>query len=152
LGLRYVDREELARWLRSSTIKAGLAQPARIVLLAADGHSNVDVAAQVGVSLPTVRQWWQRYARSGLAGLSDAERSRRPKTVDDRKIVEATLRPPPRTLGVTHWSSRLLPPRLGVAHATVARAWKAYGVQPWRSETFKFSTDPELVAKVTVPR
>jgi len=149
LGLRDDDREELARWLRSSTIKAGLAQRARIVLLAADGHSNVDVAAQLGVSLPTVRQWRQRYARSGLAGLSDAVRSGRPKTVDDRKIVQATLRPPPKKLGVTHWSSRLLAPRLGVDHATVARAWKAYGVQPWRVETFKFSTDPELVAKVT---
>ncbi len=149
LGLRDGDHQELSRWLRSSTIRAGLAQRARIVLLAADGHSNVDVAAQVGVSLPTVRQWRQRYARSGLAGLADAERSGRPKTVDDRKIVEATLRPPPKKLGVTHWSSRLLAPRLGVAHATVARAWKAYGVQPWRAETFKFSTDPELVAKVT---
>ncbi|WP_380166393.1 IS630 family transposase [Jannaschia sp. R86511] len=149
LGLRDGDREELSRWLRSSTIRAGLAQRARIVLLAADGHSNVGVAAQVGVSLPTVGQWRQRYTRSGLAGLSDVERSGRPKTVDDRKIVEATLRPPPKKLGVTHWSSRLLAPRLGVAHATVARAWKAYGVQPWRAETFKFSTDPELVAKVT---
>ncbi len=149
LGLRDGDREELSRWLRSSTIRAGLAQRARIVLLAADGHSHVDVAGQVGVSVPTVRLWRARYARGGLAALSDAERSGRPKTVDDRRIVEATLRPPPKKLGVTHWSSRLLAPRLGVAHATVARAWKAYGVQPWRAETFKFSTDPELVGKVT---
>jgi len=153
LGLRDGDREELSRWLRSSTIRAGLAQRARIVLLAAEGHSHVDVAAQVGVSVPTVRLWRTRYARGGLAALSDAERSGRPKTVDDRLIVEATLRPPPKKLGVTHWSSRLLAPRLGVAHATVARAWKAYGVhQPWRAETFTFSTDPELVAKVTAPR
>ena len=149
LGLRDGDREELGRWLRSSTIRAGLAQRARIVLLAAGGHSHVDVAAQVGVSLPTVQLWRTRYARGGLAALSDAERSGRPKTVDDRLIVEATLRPPPKKLGVTHWSSRLLAPRLGVAHATVARAWKAYGVQPWRAETFKFSTDPELIGKVT---
>jgi len=149
LGLRDGEKKELSRWLRSSTIRAGLAQRARIVLLAADGHSHVDVAAQVGVSVPTVRLWRTRYARGGLGGLSDAERSGRPKTVDDRRIVEATLRPPPKKLGVTHRSSRLLAPRLGVAHATVARAWKAYGVQPWRVETFKFSTDPELVAKVT---
>ena len=135
--------------MRSSTIRAGLAQRARIVLLAADGCSQVEVAGQVGVSVPTVRLWRTRYARGGLTALSDAERSGRPKVVDDRKIVEATLRPPPKRLGVTHWSSRLLAPRLGVDHATVARAWRAYGVQPWRSETFKFSTDPELVAKVT---
>ena len=69
--------------------------------------------------------------------------------MNDRRIVEATLRPPPKRLGVTHWSSRRLAPRLGVDHATVARAWKAYGAHPWHSETFKFSTDPELVAKVT---
>ncbi len=117
--------------------------------MAAEGHANVDVAAQVGVSLPTVRLWRTRYARGGLGALSDAERSGRPKTVDDRKIVEATLRPPPKKLGMTHWSSRLIAPRLGVDHATVAREWKAYGVQPWRAETFKFSTDPELVAKVS---
>jgi transposase len=59
------------------------------------------------------------------------------------------LKPPPKRLGVTHWSSRLLAARLGVGNATVARAWRDYGVQPWRAETFKFSTDPELVAKVT---
>jgi transposase len=69
--------------------------------------------------------------------------------VSARDIVAATLTPPPKSLGVTHWSSRLLAARLQVGNATVARAWREYGVQPWRSETFKFSTDPELVAKVT---
>ncbi len=64
-------------------------------------------------------------------------------------MVAATSRPPPRRLGVTHWSSRLLAERLGIGNATVARAWREYGVQPWRSETFTFSTDPELVAEVT---
>ena len=59
------------------------------------------------------------------------------------------MTPPPKKLGVTHWSSRLLADRLKIDHATVARAWKTYRVQPWRSETFKFSTDPELVAKIT---
>jgi transposase len=69
--------------------------------------------------------------------------------VDHRKVVAETLKPPPRKLGVTHWSSRLLADRLGVGNATVARAWRDYGIQPWRAQTFKFSTDPELVAKVT---
>ncbi len=63
--------------------------------------------------------------------------------------MTATLTPPPKRLGVTHWSSRLLAAKLKIDHATVARAWKHYGIQPWRSQTFKFSTDPELVAKVT---
>jgi transposase len=59
------------------------------------------------------------------------------------------LRPPPARLGVTHWSSRLLANRLKLDHATVLKAWRSFGVTPWRIETFKFSTDPELVAKVT---
>jgi hypothetical protein len=101
------------------------------------------------VSAPTVLLWRRRYQRSGVAGLTDAPRSGRPRTIDARKIIEATLTPPPKRLGVTHWSSRLLANRLKIDHATVARAWRAYGVQPWRCQTFKFSTDPELAAKVT---
>jgi transposase len=149
LGLRDGDRERLEAWGRSSTIQAGLAQRARIVLLAAEGLTNTEIADRVGVSRPTVISWRGRYARSGIAGLSDEARPGRPRTVDHRKIVAATLRPPPRKLGVTHWSSRLLARHLKIGDATVARAWREYGVAPWRCETFKFSTDPELVAKVT---
>lgn len=82
-------------------------------------------------------------------GLADEPRPGRPRTVDHAAIVSATLKPPPKKLGVTPWSSRLLADRLGVSAATVARAWRAYRVQPWRAESFRFSTDPELVAKVT---
>ena len=130
-------------------MRAGLAQRARIVLLAADGMSNTAIAEKVGVSRPTVIDWRSRYESSGLAGLDDAPRSGRPRSIDHEAIITATLLPPPKRLGVTHWSSRLLAERLKVGNATVARAWRDYGVQPWRSETFKFSTDPELVAKVT---
>ena len=129
-------------------MRAGLAQRARIVLLAADGFSNTAIAERVGVARQTVLSWRDRYERSGLAGLEDEPRSGRPRHIDHREIVAATLRPPPKKLGVTHWSSRLLAAKLGIGNATVARAWRDYGVQPWRSETFKFSTDPELVAKV----
>src|SRR4051812_4938777 len=149
LGLRDGDRERLVSLLRSSTVRAGLAQRARIVLLAADGVSNTAIADRVGVARQTVLSWRDRYQRSGLAGLEDQARSGRPRHIDHREIVAATLRPPPKKLGVTHWSSRLLAARLGIGNATVARAWRDYGVQPWRAETFKFSTDPELVAKVT---
>ena len=69
--------------------------------------------------------------------------------VDRGKIVAATLRPPPKKYGVTHWSSRLLADHLKIGNATVARRGVRYGVQPWRAESFRFSTDPELVAKVT---
>jgi len=63
--------------------------------------------------------------------------------------VAETLKPPPKKLGVTHWSSRLLAERLGIGNASVARAWRAYGIKPWKAESFRFSTDPELVGKVT---
>jgi transposase len=149
LGLREGDRERLMSLIRSSAVRAGLAQRARIVLLAADGVSHTEIAELAGVSRPTVISWRRRYERSGLRGLEDQPRSGRPRRIDHDRIITATLRPPPRSLGVTHWSSRLLAARLKVANTTVARAWRDYGVQPWRAQTFKFSTDPELVAKVT---
>jgi transposase len=121
----------------------------RIVLLAADGVSNTEIAARVGVSRPTVIDWRARCERSGIAGLEDGPRSGRPRRVDREAIITATLTPPPKKLGVTHWSSRLLAAHLRIGNATVARAWRDYGMQPWRSQTFKFSTDPQLVAKVT---
>ena len=134
---------------RSSSVRAGLAQRARIVLLAAEGESNTAIAVKVGVSRPTVIDWRNRYAAEGIAGLDDDPRSGRPRTIDHREIVAQTLRPPPKKYGVTHWSSRLLGRHLGISNGTVAKAWRDYGVAPWRVETFKFSTDPELVAKVT---
>jgi transposase len=149
LLLRDGDRLELERLTRSSTVPAGMACRARIVLLAADATPNHRIAEKVGVSRPTVNKWRARYAERGLAGLADDPRPGPARTVDQRKIITATLTPPPKSLGVTHWSSRLLAQRLGVSHVTVAEAWKQFGVKPWKAETFKFSTDPELVAKVT---
>jgi transposase len=149
LVLREGDREALTRLTRSSSVRAGLAQRARIVLLAAQGESNTAIAERVGVTRPTVIGWRERYETAGVDGLADEPRSGRPRSVDHAKIVAATLKPPPRRYGVTHWSSRLLGRHLGIGDATVARAWREYGVQPWRAQTFKFSTDPELVGKVT---
>src|SRR5271166_779510 len=126
---------------RSSTVTAGAAQRARIVLLAADGMSNTEIAARTGVSRPTVIGWRARYEESGMVGLADRPRSVRPRELDHGEIVSATLIPPPAKLGVTHWSSRLLADHLRISFSAVAQAWRA--------ETFKFSTDPELVAKVT---
>jgi transposase len=149
LLLREDEREELVGLTRSSSVSAGLAARARIVLLAAEGAPNVEIARLVGVSRPTVNAWRARYAAQGLAGLADVKRPGRKRSIDQRRIVAETLRPPPVSLGVTHWSSRLLAKRLGTSHVTIAEAWKRYGVKPWRAETFKFSTDPELEAKVT---
>src|SRR3954471_24425571 len=148
LGLRDGDRERLTAWTRSSTVQAGLAQRARIVLLAADGVSHTEIAERLGGERQTGPTGRGRYERSGLAGLDDRPRSGRPRTIDHARIITATLRPPPKKLGVTHWSTRLLARQLKISDATVARAWRDYGVQPWRSKSFRFSTDPQLEAKV----
>jgi transposase len=142
------DREVLESWSRSSSVRAGLARRARIVLLAADGVPVKEIVARVGVSKPTVIGWKRRYAAEGVGGLEDRPKPGRPRHVDEVAVVLATLEPPPERLGVTHWSSRLLGDQCGISHVWVSRIWKRWGLQPWRTETFKFSTDPELEAKV----
>jgi transposase len=148
LEIRGKDKAKLRSWVRSSGIRAGLAQRARIVLLAGEGKPNTEIATLVGVSRPTVIQWRERYAEGGLAALGDRKRSGRPRRVDEAEVVAATLTPPPQRLGITHWSSRLLADQLGIGNATVARIWRKWDLQPWRVETFKFSTDPQLEAKI----
>jgi hypothetical protein len=142
------DRRTLESWTRSSTVSAGRRERARIVLAIADGTDVSSTARALGVSRPTVIKWRDRFAADGVDGLSDQPRSGRPKTIDDAQIIAATLERPPASLAVTHWSSRLLGRHLGIGDATVARAWRAYRIQPWRQGTFKFSTDPELEAKI----
>jgi len=148
LVLRDGDRERLIGWTRSTSIRAGLAQRARIVLLAAQGVPNAEIARRVGVSRPTVIQWRNRYEAGGISALGDLDRSGRPPVIDDVAVVVATVQAPPEALGVTHWSARLLGKHLGISFASVARIWQEWNLQPWRRETFKFSTDPELDAKV----
>jgi transposase len=138
----------LSSLVRCSTVEAGLAQRARIVLLAAQGVPNAEIARRVGVSRPTVIQWRNRYEAGGISALGDLDRSGRPPVIDDVAVVVATVQAPPEALGVTHWSARLLGKHLGISFASVARIWREWNLQPWRRETFKFSTDPELDAKV----
>ena len=147
--LRHGDREELERWTRSDRYGASAAKRARIVLLAAEGVANTRIAERTDATVTTVLNWRGRYQDRGIAGLSDEPRPGRPRTLDHREIVAQTLRPPPKKLGVTHWSSRLLADRLKVSSSAILRAWRAYGIKPWKAESFRFSTDPELVGKVT---
>jgi transposase len=105
-------------------VRAGLAQRARIVLLAADGVSNTGIAEKLGSTRTTVIAWRACYTAAGIEGLFDLEKPGRPRWIDHRAIVAATLRPPPQRLGVTHWSSRLLAGRLGIDHPTVAKVWR----------------------------
>ncbi len=150
------DRRELSRRLRARGAPARVVERARIVLLAADGLPGKEIAEKLGCSEPTVVLWRSRFATHGLPGLADAPRSGKPPTIPQSvrdAILSITLTEPPTELGITHWSSRLLADRLRregtpVSHATVARVWKHFGIQPHRSGTFKFSTDPQLQAKV----
>jgi DDE superfamily endonuclease/Winged helix-turn helix len=142
------DKRRLRAWTQSRNVPAGLAQRARIVLLAGHGYPNAEIAERTGASRPTVILWRRRYAEAGMGALEDRPRSGRPKRIDPLEIVIRTLEPPPERLGVTHWSSRLLAKELAISNATVAAVWQDYELQPWRRETFKFSTDPQLEAKV----
>jgi transposase len=150
------DRQELRRRARSKGAPARVVERARIVLPAGEGMPGKQIAARVGCAEPTVVTWRRRYAESGLAGLEDLPRpgspSPLPETLRDR-VLELTLTEPPIAYGATHWSSRLLAAALAaegtpISHATVARIWHRFGVQPWRAETFKFSTDPRLEGKI----
>src|SRR3954447_13921416 len=150
------DRRERQRRARSKGAPARVVERARIVLLAGDGVPGKQIAARVGCAESTVVTWRRRYGEHGLPGLEDLPRpgseSPLPEQLRDR-VLELTLTEPPTRFGATHWSSRLLAAALAgegtpLSHATVARIWHRFGVQPWRAETFKFSTDPELEAKI----
>jgi transposase len=150
------QRVVLLRQARAKGSPARVVERARIVLLAAEGVPGVEIAERVGCSEPTVIRWRSRFAERGLAGLVDEPRPGKPPTIPQAmrdEILSITLTEPPAELGITHWSSRLLADRLRrdgkpVSHATVARVWQHFGIQPHRSGTFKFSTDPQLEAKV----
>lgn len=153
LILRPGDGARLRELTRSSTAPAGVVQRARIVLLAADGMANAAIGRQVGVSKPTVLAWRNRYDAGGIDALADRPRSGRPPVIDEAAVITATLNPPPGHLAVTHWSAPLLADHLSMAgtpvsFAEVARIWRPWGLQPHRAETFKFSTDPHLEAKI----
>jgi hypothetical protein len=151
LELRSGDRERLEAAVRSTTAAAGLVARARIVLLAADGVPNTEIAVRTSSTRPTVLKWRGRYGESGLAGLGDLPRPGRVPQIDEVAVLAETLADkgkPPVELGVTHWSSRLLASRLGISFATVARIWRKWNIQPHRVETFTFSTDRQLEPKI----
>src|SRR3954462_2318111 len=99
LEVRGKDKTTLRRWARSTAIPAGLSRRARIVLLAADGVPNAEIARRVGVSRPTVVGWRQGYAEAGVGGLADLDRPGRPALIDEADVVVATLTEPPASLG-----------------------------------------------------
>jgi transposase len=152
LAIAPEDLATLRGWSVAMHAPAVQVQRARILLLAAEGVANTQIAERLGISRPTVIAWRNRYTREGLTGrLADRHRCGRPQTVRQTRraeILAATLTPPPERLGVTHWSSRLLASELSISHSTITRVWAEHDIRPWQSETFKFSTDPELEARV----
>lgn len=143
------DRGTLERLMRARKTAQYLAQRARIVTLSAAGLANAEIARRVGTDNHTVGRWRRRFAERGLDGLYDEPRPGTPRQIGDAEIAETirlTLESLPR--GATHWSLRSMAKAAGHAPSTIHRIWKAFGLQPHRSETFKLSTDPLFVEKV----
>ena len=143
------EREALRALLRAGTTEQRTATRARVILAAANGVANERIAADLGVHKMTVLLWRGRFARERLAGLDDAPRPGRAPTygrVEREQVIARTLEPPPD--GTTHWSARRMAARTGISITTIQRIWAAAGLKPHRTQTFKFSRDPALEAKV----
>lgn len=143
------ERVTLQRWSRRHKSAQALALRCRIVLLCADGLSNQDVAARLGVSRPMVGKWRSRFVERRLEGLVDEQRPGAPRMISDEKVEQVlvdTLESKPRD--ATHWSRKSMATRSGLSQSTVGRIWKAFGLKPHLSETFKLSTDPLFIEKV----
>ncbi|PWI05947.1 IS630 family transposase [Streptomyces sp. NWU339] len=147
--LSEAERLTLQNWAKRRSTAQGLANRARIVLACAAGGNNTAVAARLGMDRKTVARWRVRFLRDRLEGLSDEPRPGVPRTITDAQVEEVVVR----TLeevpeGATHWSKRELARRVGISPTSVLRIWRAFGLQPWRTETFKISPDPLLIDKI----
>ena len=143
------ERTALETAVRKQCLSRAMAERYRIVLSCADGLRNTEVAAALGLHHQTVGKWRRRFVRDRTEGLYDTPRPGRPRTIADEKvaeIIEETLATKP--TGATHWSLRSMARKSGLSPTTVGRIWRAFGLQPHRSETFKLSTDPHFVDKV----
>lgn len=149
IKLRADERGTLERWARRHSSSQALALRCRIVLACAEDRSNSDVATELGVNAATVSKWRHRFAQDRLDGLMDAPRPGAARTIGDdvveAVVVETLETTPP---DATHWSTRALAAKHGISHQTVAEIWQAFGLKPWRQDSFKVSPDPQLVEKI----
>jgi len=139
----------LESWARRGKSAQALAVRSRIVLAAAEGLKNTEIAERLSLDHGTVRKWRTRFARDRLDGLLDEPRPGRPRTVTDAQVEEVivkTLESTPRD--ATHWSTRSMAAEVGLSQSAVSRIWRAFGLQPHRQETWKLSKDPQFIDKV----
>ena len=143
------ERETLERGARRPTTAQALAMRARIVLASAAGKPILQVAREEDISWATAREWRRRFLRRRLDGLLDEPRPGAPRRITDdhvERVVTMTLESTPRD--ATHWSTRSMARATGLSQTAVARIWRAFALQPHRTETFKLSKDPLFIEKV----
>jgi transposase len=144
------QKATLQRWSRGRTTPARLVRRARIVLLAAEGRENIEIARELGVERTIVGRWRKRFVAQGLSGIEkDAPRGGRPATKRQQvaqRILETTTQRKP--ANATHWSTNSLAKELGVSQSMVSRVWRANGLKPHLVRTFKVSNDPHFVEKL----
>lgn len=149
LVLTVEENNQLVEWTRRHKTSQALALRSRIILACAQEIPNDEVARRLRVNKKTVGKWRSRFVERRLDGLLDEPRPGAPRKIGDARIeqlIATTLNERPR--GATHWSTRSLAVTAGVSQSTVNRVWRAFGLQPHRSETFKLSTDPLFIDKV----
>ena len=149
LALTEDERATLQRWARRATSGQALALRCRIVLACAEGASNAAVAARLGISRPTVTKWRSRFVARRLEGLADEPRPGAARTITDEqveRVLVLTLETTP--ADATHWSTRSLARQVGMSQSAISRIWRAFGLKPHLVDTFKLSTDPQLIDKV----
>ncbi len=143
------ERTELESLASRRRTAQGLAQRARIILLAARDAENLTICQQLGVAPNTVGKWRRRFAERRVEGLLDEPRPGAPRRISDMEIAETirlTLETTPEN--ATHWSLRSMARAVGFAPSTIHRIWQAFNLQPHRTKTFKLSSDPLFVEKV----
>jgi transposase len=147
IDLTMEERTQLEQWTRSTTAAIRLVTRCRIVLLAAEGLENLEIAQRLGVGRVQAGRWRSRFAQDRVKGIErDQPRSGRGKTIDEAEIVRLTTQTTPEN--ATHWSTRKMAQRAGVSETTVRRVWRNHGLKPHRIESFKVSRDPKFVEKL----
>ena len=141
------QRSELSTFARGRSAALRLVERANIILQAATGKQDQEIAAALQVGRHTVARWRARFLRYGIRGIEkDAPRPGRARTIDQEEIIRKTTQEKP--ANGTHWTTRTLARALGISEATIRRTWHAHGLKPHLVDTFKVSRDPQFVEKL----